>query len=202
VNLAGRQAATAAPTLLLCLDTLELAVQQARRAPAPAWTANAARLLDHARREGWIVAHVLRRPTDDRERWRAAEGLAPRPFERVFHRTAPSAFGHPEFAALAPCAAEVVMVGCSSDAAALATARDALAKGHALAIASDAVAAPQLEWARLASLTRPSTGEGRLTIQNTVRLIAAAPRLQVLEGGLASSPAAEHGRRHGGSRED
>jgi hypothetical protein len=94
------------------------------------------------------------------------------------------------------------MVGCSSDAAALATARDALAKGHALAIASDAVAAPRLEWARLASLARPSTGEGRLTIQNTVRLIAAAPRLQVLEGGLASSPAAEHGRRHGGSRED
>lgn len=171
--------------LLLCLDTLEVAAAGHGFGAPPAWTGNAARLLAHARAEGWIVAHVLRRRPNDGARWRPVDGLAPRPFERVFHRDRPSAYSSPEFAMVTAGEAEIVMVGRSSDGAFLATASDALARGLNIAIASDAVAAPLGERASLSAMAQriPQRGEGVLTIQNAIQLVAAAPRLRLLEGG-------------------
>jgi nicotinamidase-related amidase len=186
----SRQAAAREPAevvLLLCLDTLEIAASGSGFGAPPAWTAAAARLLAHARAQGWIVAHVLRRRPNDGSRWRPVEGLAPRPFERVFHRDRPSAYSSPEFAMLSAGEAEIVMVGRSTDGAFLATASDALARGMNIAIASDAVAAPLGERASLSAMAQRirQGGEGALTIQNAVQLVAAAPRLRLLDGGAA-----------------
>jgi nicotinamidase-related amidase len=188
----SRQAAARGPAevgLLLCLDTLEVAAAGHGFGAPPAWTGNAARLLSHARSQGWIVAHVLRRRPNDGSRWRAVEGLAPRPFERVFHRDRPSAYSSPEFAMVAAGEAEIVMVGRSTDGAFVATASDALARGMNIAIASDAVAAPLGERASLSAIAQrmPQLGQGALTIQNAIQLVAAAPRLRLLEGGAARS---------------
>lgn len=174
-----------APVLLVCLDTLQVAPSRPALAPPEAWAVQAAQLLAHARAAAWPVAHVLRVRPRGGERWRPAPGLAPRPFERVFHRHGPSAFGCEAFAAFARQGAELVLVGRSVEAAFAATAADGLARGLSLAIAADALAAPPRERAELAALARSRGGRwsGALTLQNVARLVAGAPRLRVVEGG-------------------
>ncbi len=101
--------------MLLCLDALSPAADcDAAPGSAPTWRDNAERLLTHARREGWSVAHGLaRRPRPGDAPWRAAPGMAPRPLEPVYHRDAPSALANAELRqdVLGPPATELVLCG-------------------------------------------------------------------------------------------
>lgn len=129
--------------LLLCLDALTLAPDCDCDAVQPdsVWRPNAARLLAHARAEGWRVGHVIsRRPRPGEAPWRQVEGLAPAPAEPVYHREEPSAFASAELcrALAGPSRPEVVLCGVSARGSGLATAVDALRFGVRLTVAADA----------------------------------------------------------------
>lgn len=131
--------------LLLCLDALTLApdsdVAARLSAPDRGWRTNAARLLAHAREQGWEIGHVIsRRPRPGEAPWRPVEGLAPAPSEPVYHRGEPSAFASPELCAAltGPARPEVVLCGVSVRGSGLATALDALERGVRLTLAADA----------------------------------------------------------------
>ncbi|MBS0333337.1 MAG: isochorismatase family protein [Proteobacteria bacterium] len=145
--------------LLLCLDAV---------VPAPdcdatpggsdeLWRANAARLLAHARRQGWAVGHVIsRRPRPGEAPWKATEGLAPAPHEAVYHRDQPSAFASAELCAslAVPNRPEVVLCGASVRGSGLATAVDALRREAPLTLASNAIWLPRTEQPGLDALLR------------------------------------------------
>ena len=129
--------------LLLCLDALTPAsdCDGAALGPDPAWRANAARLVAHARTQGWTVGHAIsRRRLPGEAPWRPAEGLAPMPREPVYHRDQPSAFASPELCATlaGPARPEVVLCGLSLQGSLLATTVDALRRDVRLTLALDA----------------------------------------------------------------
>ncbi|HEY3948312.1 isochorismatase family protein [Phenylobacterium sp.] len=147
--------------LLLCLDALTPAPASdcdgVVRGPDPAWRANAARLLTHARGQGWAAGHAIsRRPRPGEAPWRAAEGLAPIPAEPVYHREEASAFASPELsAALAGGGRpEVVLCGLSLNGSVLATAVDATRLGVRLTLALDATLMSVAEQPGLEGLLR------------------------------------------------
>ena len=130
--------------LLLCLDAMTLSPDSDRTLapPDPAWRDNAARLLAHARDEGWAVGHVIsRRPQPGEAAWRPANGMAPLPTEAVYHRAGPSALSSEDLRTVltGSIRPEVVLCGVSANGSGLATALDAIRLGLRLTLASDAV---------------------------------------------------------------
>lgn len=130
--------------LLLCLDAAAPAADCDATAIAPhqPWQANAARLLAHARAEGWAVGHVMQRRRRPGETpWRPAAGLSPLPQEPIYHRDQPSAFTSSELCAALdqPLQPEVVLCGLSVHGSGLATALDAQRRRVQLTLASDSV---------------------------------------------------------------
>jgi len=137
--------------MLLCLDALRPSADSDASPPPsePAWSANAARLLDHTREQGWSVGHVVsRRPRPGETPWRPLRGMGPEPSEPVYHRERPSAFSSPDLRATLSGGArlEVVLCGVSAQGSALATALDAQRLGVRLTIATDAACLPPAEW--------------------------------------------------------
>jgi nicotinamidase-related amidase len=121
----GNAAFIPAP-LLLCLD---LQREQAI-AGGPAVSRcieECRRILRHARRMGWHVAHVHRQSglaAGLTEHCRPIEGLEPHPREPVFYRERPSAFASPAFRDLVARLGDprIVVVGFSQQSSALFTA--------------------------------------------------------------------------------
>ncbi|MBS0360746.1 MAG: isochorismatase family protein [Proteobacteria bacterium] len=150
---------TADGVLLLCLDALIPAsdCDGAALGPDLPWRANAARLLDHARAQGWTTGHAIsRRRLPGETPWRPAEGLAPMPKEPVYHREQPSAFASPELCATlaGPARPEVVLCGLSLHGSLLATAVDAQRRGVCLTLALDAAGLSPAEQPGLDGLLR------------------------------------------------
>jgi nicotinamidase-related amidase len=176
--------------LVVCLDALEPVIDCDVPKPGGAgWTRNARRVLDHARRCGWSIAHVIAvRPSLGGGRWRAAPGLGPAPSEPVFHRPEPSAFSSYDFAAFAARSgrAELLLIGMSVEASCLATALEGVRLGRSVAVAADATAIPPVERDGLAGLMRVARpGPARLRIEHTARLLSGAPGLRLIPGGRA-----------------
>jgi hypothetical protein len=171
--------------LLLCLDALSVEADcdndsgmgpdSVSGRPDDAWSANAARLLTHARAEGWSVGHVIsRRPRPGEAPWRPLSGMTPTPSEAVYHREEPSAFSSPELCKALERGAqgEVVLCGVSVQGSCLATALDARRLKLRLTVATDAMLLTAAERAGL---------EGVLRLQN-LGLTKSAVRLALSEG--------------------
>jgi len=178
--------------MLLCLDALSLASDSDAGPPLEiGWSANAARLLGHARREGWAVSHAIsRRPRPGEGPWQALSGLGPEPSEPVYHRDQPSAFGSPELREIlrlgAP--AEVVLCGVSARGSALATALDALRMSARLTVAVDACWLPPAErkgLEALLQLQRMGLTHCGVRLVATQALMQPWRRLRVVQGGLS-----------------
>ena len=163
--------------VLICLDLRE------RRAPGvsaprprPPWQDRARALLEHARRAGWPVAHLLAaHPAPEKARWRAIAGLSPTPSEPVFYLAAHEEEPSGAFLRFVShfASAELLVMGCASGPCRL----DRLARSLAdrtLAAAADAMPAPP----RLAGL-RLAAVRG---------LIGAGPALRLIAGGLQEEP--------------
>lgn len=183
--------------LLLCLDALSVAPESdndgefAPGRPGDAWSANAARLLAHARAEGWSVGHVIsRRPRPGETPWRPVDGMTPAPSEPVYHREEPSAFSSPEL-----CEAlergprgEVVLCGVSMQGSCLATALDALRRKLSLTVAADAVLLAGSERTGLEGLLRlQSLGLAKCALRLAASdgLVQPWQRLRLVQGGRA-----------------
>lgn len=176
-----RRAPIAPPTVaLLCVDALTRVAAFQQPDPPLAWAGQAARILRHGRDHGWIIVHVLRGRVCGM-RWRAADGLSPLPYERVFHREAPSAFSAFGVHHVVSAAREVIVVGRSVQAGISATLLDGVGLGLSIILAADAIQAPAPELADVADLA----GRSGLVLQNAARLLAAAPPLRLVHGGQA-----------------
>lgn len=119
-------AAFAPSPLLLCLD-LQREQALAGGPAAGRCIGECRRILRHARRMGWHVAHVHRQngiATGLSEHCRPIEGLEPHPREPVFYRDRPSAFASPAFRDLVSRLGgpRIVVVGFSQHSSALFTA--------------------------------------------------------------------------------
>jgi hypothetical protein len=182
--------------LLLCLDALTLAPESDNDGGGPgpcdaAWSANAARLLAHARVEGWSVGHVIsRRPRPGEVAWRPVGGLAPAPSEPVYHRDEPSAFSSRELCgALArEPRGEVVVCGVSVQGSCLATALDALRLRLRLTVAGDAVWLTPRERRGLEGFLRLQTlglAQSAVRLAPSDSLTQPWQRLRVVQGGRA-----------------
>ena len=177
--------------MLLCLDALSLSADSDADAPAAqaGWSVNAARLLGHAREQGWSVGHAIsRRPRPGEAPWRPLGGLAPEPSEPVYHREDPSAFSSPELCATLDGRArrEVVLCGVSVRGSGLATALDALNLKAPLTIAADAAWLPPAERDGLDGLLRlQSLGmvHSVVRLAQTEALLRPWRRLSVVQGG-------------------
>lgn len=177
--------------MLLSLDALSLSADSdADQAPdEAAWSLNAARLLSHAREQGWTIAHVIsRRPRPGETPWRPLSALGPNPSEPVYHRERPSAFSSPELARMLTTGTrlEVVLCGVSSNGSALATALDALRLGVRLTIAGDAAWLPPGErdgLEGLFQLQRMGLAHGGVRLSATHALLRPWKRLRVVQGG-------------------
>jgi hypothetical protein len=177
--------------LLLCLDALTLSSDSDRAfaTPDPAWRANAAQLLAHARDEEWAIGHVIsRRPRPGEAAWRPADGLAPLPTEAVYHREGPSAFSSGELCAVlaGQIRPEVVLCGVSVNGSGLATALDALRLNLRLTLAVDAVGLTPAEHPGLDGLLRlQRMGHLPSLVRQaaTAALIAPWRPLSVVKGG-------------------
>jgi hypothetical protein len=183
--------------LLLCLDALSVAPESDNDGdlgpgrPGEAWGAKAARLLAHARAEGWSVGHVISpRPRPGEASWRPIGGMTPTPSEPVYHREQPSAFSSPEL-----CEAiergprgEVVLCGVSVQGSCLATALDALRLKLRLTVATDAVLLSEAERTGLDGFLRlQSLGLAKSAVRLAVSDGLAQPweRLRLVQGGRA-----------------
>ncbi len=129
---------------LLCMDALSLtAGNDSDLGQRPdGWSANAIRLLAHARSQSWSVGHVIsRRPRPGEVPWRPVQGLTPRPSEPVYHRNQPSAFSSEALCAALDRArlSDIVLCGVSVDGSFLRTALDAVRRRRRLTIAADAI---------------------------------------------------------------
>jgi hypothetical protein len=184
--------------LLLCLDGLSVAPESdndGELSPAggagESWSAKAARLLAHARAEGWSVGHVIsRRPRPGETPWRPVGGLTPAPSEPVYHREEPSAFSSPELCeALQRCpGGEVVLCGVSVQGSCLATALDALRLKLRLTVATDAVLLTGAERTGLEGFLRlQSLGLAKSAVRLASSDGLAQPwqRLRLVQGGRA-----------------
>ena len=182
--------------LLLCLDALTLAPESDNDGGGPgpcdaAWSANAARLLAHARAEGWSVGHVIsRRPRPGEIAWRPVAGLAPAPSEPGYHRDEPSAFSSRELCdALARDArSEVVLCGMSVQGSCLATALDALRLKLRLTVAGDAVWLTGAERTGLEGFLRLQTlglAQSAVRLAPSDSLAQPWQRLRLVQGGRA-----------------
>ena len=182
--------------LLLCLDALSVAPESdndgdAGDIPSDAWSANAARLLAHARSEGWSVGHVIsRRPRPGEAPWRPVVGMAPAPSEPVYHREEPSAFSSPELceAVARGDHSEVVLCGVSVQGSCLATALDALNLKLRLTVAADALLLAEAERAGLDGFLRlQSMGLAKSAVQvaPSEGLVQPWRRLRLVQGGRA-----------------
>jgi len=177
--------------MLLCLDALRLdADSDGPGGPGEsAWSANAARLLGHARDRSWSIAHVIsRRPRPGETPWRPLRGLGPEPSEPVYHREQPSAFSSPELRAALTGGPppEVVLCGVSAQGSALATALDALRSWVRLTIAADAAWMPNTEMRGLEGLLelqRLEMAQGCIRLAETRALTRPWRDLRVLPGG-------------------
>ena len=182
--------------LLLCLDALSVAPDSDNDADGPArpdaaWSGAAARLLDHARGEGWAVGHVIsRRPRPGETPWRPVAGMAPMPAEPVYHRGEPSAFSSPELceALTRDHRVEVVVCGVSIQGSCLATALDALRLKLRLTVATDAVLLADAERTGLEGflrLQRLGLTQSAIRLAPSDGLVQPWQRLRLLQGGRA-----------------
>ena len=182
--------------LLLCLDALSVAPESDNDSGAPrrcdeAWSVNAARLLAHARAEGWAVGHVIsRRPRPGEVAWRPVGGLSPTPSEPVYHREDPSAFSSAELceAIQREPRGEVVLCGVSTQGSCLATALDALRLKLRLTVASDAVWLAGAERTGLEGFLRLQTlglAQSSVRLAPSDGLVQSWPGLRLVQGGRA-----------------
>lgn len=179
-----------AGVMLLCLDAVSLDADSDGAGPdAGGWCDNAAQLLAHAREQGWPVGHAIsRRPRPGEAPWKPLAGLAPEPFEPVYHRQEASAFSSPEL-----CAAlarrprrDVLLCGVSVRGSGLATALDALRRSLRLTIAADAAWLPPAErdgLDGLLQLQRLGMTAGAVRLATTQALLQPWRRLRVVQGG-------------------
>ena len=187
--------------LLLCLDALSAASgsdndgdthgDPLAQFAADAWSANAARLLAHARAEGWAVGHVIsRRPRPGETPWRPVGGMTPAPSEPVYHREEPSAFSSPELceAIESGTFGEVLLCGVSVQGSCLATALDALRLKLRLTVAADATLLAQAERSGLEAFLRlQSLGLAKSAVRLAASdgLVQPWRRLRLVQGGRA-----------------
>jgi nicotinamidase-related amidase len=135
--------------LLVCLD-----LQRAHAGPGAPDLENAARCVDackrvlrHARRAGWRIAHVQQhdgRASALPECSRPIEGLEPRPSEAVFYRERPSAFASSAFADYVERLGRprLLMIGFELTGSVLCSALAAFERRLAVTVVEGAVAAP------------------------------------------------------------
>ncbi len=184
--------------LLLCLDALSVAPggdndgePDTRDLSGDAWSENAARLLAHARAEGWAVGHVIsRRPRPGEAPWRPVAGMTPAPSEPVYHREQPSAFSSPELCEAIERGArgEVVLCGVSVQGSCLATALDALRLKLRLTVAADAVLLTPTERTGLDGFLRPQSlglAKSAVRLAASDGLVQPWQRLRLVQGGRA-----------------
>ncbi|MGZ3375353.1 MAG: isochorismatase family protein [Phenylobacterium sp.] len=183
--------------LLLCLDALSVAPESdndgefGSAASTESWSANAARLLAHARAEGWSVGHVIsRRPRPGETPWRPVGDMTPAPSEPVYHRAQPSAFSSPELCDTLAHGSlgEVVLCGVSAQGSCLATALEALRCKLRLTVAADAVLMSAAERAGLEGFIRlQSLGLTRCAVRlaSSDGLLQPWERLRLVRGGRA-----------------
>ena len=177
--------------VLLCLDALSVQADSdgPDEAAAEPWAPGAARLLAHARAEGWSVGHVIsRRPRPGETPWRPVDGLAPWPSEPVYHREQPSAFSSDELcdALGGGTRAEAVLCGISVNGSCLATAMDALRLGLRLTVATDAMWLAPAERTGLdgfLSLQRLGLAQSVIRLAPSDTLTQPWQRLRLLQGG-------------------
>lgn len=131
--------------VLVCLD-----LQQPVDGELASWTGSrqsdpGARLLAHARRNGWSVVHVYRDGARGRGESPASPlpGFEPRPSEPVFLRRGVSAFTSARFAEVLDSAleAEVLVAGGELGSSVLATVLDAHDRGLSVTLVQDAFGA-------------------------------------------------------------
>jgi nicotinamidase-related amidase len=177
--------------MLLCLDAVGL-VADSDTAPADAaWRAKAAGLLGHAREHGWSIGHVVScRPRPGEAAWRSLSGLAPDPWEPVYHREQPSAFSNAALRAALSAGPrwEVVLCGVSTRGSGLATALDALRFVLRLTIAADAAWLPPAErdgLDGLLRLQRAGHAPGAVRLASTEALLRPWRPLRLVQGGRA-----------------
>jgi hypothetical protein len=196
--------------LLLCLDALSVAPECDNDGgpigggpsgggpgrPNEAWSANAARLLSHARAEGWAVGHVIsRRPRPGETPWRPLGGMTPTPSEPVYHREEPSAFSSPQLCEALErgphgrgALGEVVLCGVSVQGSCLATALDALRLRLRLTVATDAVLLAGAERTGLDGFLRLQSlglAKSAVRLASSEGLVQPWQRLRLVQGGRA-----------------
>jgi nicotinamidase-related amidase len=136
--------------MLVCLDLQRAPEGEPRSWAVPDLAAAGARLLDHARRNGWSVVHVYRTGPFPRRLGRPAAtpipGFEPRPNEPVYVRRGMSAFSSARFAEAVGSSGEgeILLAGADLGASGLATAFDAHERGVSITLVEDVFGAAPL----------------------------------------------------------